>query len=56
MVWDTLPETNIAPEDGWLEDYFSFGMASWQVQTVGFREGIQKTSKSMNDMVHGTNM
>ena len=20
----TLPETNIAPENGWLEDYFSF--------------------------------
>ena len=20
--WDTLPETNIAPENGWLEDVF----------------------------------
>ncbi len=27
----TVPETNIAPENGRLEDYFSFGMASWQV-------------------------
>ena len=25
------PETNIAPEDWWLEDEFPFGMASWQV-------------------------
>jgi len=23
----TLPETKMAPENGWLEDYFSFGMA-----------------------------
>ena len=23
---DTLPETSIAPENGWLEDYFPFGM------------------------------
>ena len=27
----TIPETNIAPENGTLEDYFPFGMASWQV-------------------------
>ena len=27
----TLPKTNIAPENGWLEDYFPFGVASWQV-------------------------
>ena len=26
----TLPETNIAPENGWLEDYFPFGMAYFQ--------------------------
>ena len=24
------PETNIAPENGWLEDYFPFGMAYFQ--------------------------
>ena len=27
----TLPETNIAPENGWLEDEFPFGMAYFQV-------------------------
>ena len=26
---NTLPETNIAPENGWLEVYFPFGIASW---------------------------
>ncbi len=26
----TLPETNIARENGWLEDYFPFGMANFQ--------------------------
>ena len=27
----TLPETNIAPENQWLEDEFPFGMAYFQV-------------------------
>ena len=27
----TLPKTNIAPENGWLEDYFPFGKANFQV-------------------------
>ena len=27
----TLPETKKAPENGWLEDYFPFGMAYFQV-------------------------
>ena len=27
----TLPETNIAPENGWLEYYFPFGMDYFQV-------------------------
>ena len=36
---NTLPKTNIAPENGWLEDKFSFGMAYFQVRTVSFREG-----------------
>ena len=27
----TLPETNIAPENGWLESYFPIGMAYFQV-------------------------
>ena len=26
----TLPETNIAPENGWLEDEVPFGMAQFQ--------------------------
>ena len=26
----TLPETNIAPENGWLEYYFPFGMFYFQ--------------------------
>ncbi len=35
---NTLLGTNIAPENGWLEDSFPFGMVSWQVRTVSFRE------------------
>ena len=35
----TLPETNIAPENGWLEDEFPFRMIYFQVRTVSFREG-----------------
>ena len=35
----TLPEANIAPENGWLEYYFPFGMAYFQVRAVSFREG-----------------
>ena len=27
---DTLPETNVAPENGWLEDYFPIGEAYFQ--------------------------
>ena len=42
---DTLPETNIfAPENGWLEDYFPFGMAYFQRRTVSFREGTHNVS------------
>ena len=26
----TLPETNMAPENGWLEDYFPVGMTYFQ--------------------------
>ena len=33
----TLPETNIPPENGWLEYYFPIGMAYFQGQTVSFR-------------------
>ena len=42
FIWKntTLPETNIAPENGWLEDYFPFGKAYFQGRTVSFRDGI----------------
>ena len=36
----TLPETNIAPKNGWLEYYFPIGKAYFQWQTISFREGI----------------
>ena len=29
-TWATLPETNMAPENGWLEYSFPFGMAYFQ--------------------------
>ncbi len=35
----SLKLTSKAPENGWLEDYFPFGMAYFQVRTVSFREG-----------------
>ncbi len=35
----TLPETNIAPKNGWLEYYFPIGEAYFQGRTVSFREG-----------------
>ena len=40
----TLPETNIAPENGWLEYYFPIGF--WQLFRgyVSFREGNTLTS------------
>ena len=36
---DTLPETNMTPENGWLEYYFPIGEAYFQGQAVSFREG-----------------
>ena len=44
---DTLPETNIAPENGCLEDYLNFGMAYFQGLYVSFREGIQYTEATI---------
>ena len=35
---NTLPETNIAPKNGWLEYYFPIGKAYFQGQAVSFRE------------------
>ena len=34
-----FPETNIAPENGWLEYKIPFGKVTFQVRTVSFREG-----------------
>ena len=41
----TLPETNIAPENGWLEYYWlsAFGKVTFQGRFVSFREGRKKT-------------
>ena len=47
----TLPETNIAPENQWLEDEFPFGMACFKGRTVSFRECTlfgTKTSTLLN--------
>ncbi len=38
MEKGTLPETNIAPENGWLGDYFPFEKNNFQGQAVSFRE------------------
>ena len=36
----TLPETNIAPENGWLEYYrFLLGRPIFRCENVSFREG-----------------
>ena len=37
----TLPKTNIAPENRWLEDQFPFGMTYFHGRAVSFREGSQ---------------
>ncbi len=42
----TLPETNIAPENGWLEYYFPIGMAYFQGRTVSFRECNSKSNRT----------
>ena len=38
LKMNTLPKTDIVPENGWLEDEFPFGMAYFQGQAVSFRE------------------
>ena len=40
QMMGTLPETNIAPKNGWLEYYFPVGKAYFQGQAVSFREGM----------------
>ena len=46
----TLPETNIAPKNGWLEYYFPFRMAYFHLFSgalaVSFREGTSPGSPS----------
>ena len=39
MKYFTLPETNVAPKNGCLEDDFPIGEAYFQGRTVSFREG-----------------
>ena len=46
----TLPETNIAPENEWLEYKFPFGMVHFQEQTVSFREGLSHEKSTLNVM------
>ena len=40
LVIYTLPETNMAPENGWLEDEFPFGMPYLQGRTVSLSRDI----------------
>ena len=47
--WNTLPETNIAPENGWLEDAFPFGKPYLQGRAVSFREGITQMWEIIRD-------
>ena len=50
----TLPEINIAPENGWLEyDRFLFGMAYFQGRTVSFREGLSLVWNSLTLLISG---
>ena len=44
---DTFAETNIAPENGWLEDAFLCRVASLQVRTVSFRECNWRATKGL---------
>ena len=48
MNWNiTLPETNMVPENGWLEyDRFLLGWSILQGQAVSFREGKALTLTS----------
>ena len=43
----TLPETKVAPENGWLEYYFPIGEAYIFRGYVSFREGISVKSTTM---------
>ena len=56
--WITLPQTNIAPKNGWLEYYFPIGEAYFQVLLlvsgrvkttfqVFFNAWVEKTSQDV---------
>ena len=45
---NTPEKSNIAPENGWLEDHFPSGKAYFQVRTVSFREGKLKEGLCRN--------
>ena len=47
---DTLHETNIAPENGWLEYEFSFGKAYFQGY-VSFWEGIPASFMELASLI-----
>ena len=47
----TLPETNIAPENGWLEDYFPFEKAYFQV--LCYFQGGYTNVQGENIYFHG---
>ena len=39
--WDIPWKFNVAPENGWLEDEFPFGIPYFQGRTVKLREGMK---------------
>ena len=47
----TLPETNMTPENGRLEDEYPFGWPKFQGRTVSFRECNPDTSGLVNQIV-----
>ena len=51
QMYGTLPETNIAPKNGWFQYYFPIGKAYFQGRTVSFREGKFEGFPSL--IIHG---
>ena len=49
----SLKLTAFAPENGWFEDQFPFGMACFQGQTVSFRECIRSNQTTISVHFHG---
>ena len=48
FFWITLPETTIAPENGWLEDYFPFRKSHFQ-RICSFQGGYCLLSRGESD-------